>query len=152
MRGAFWTRAHAMESVSQGGQAAHEHLPLPHQDQLLAGQEAAKRQQKRCEPWLQEPRHELKTGDPAQVLAERARWRSLMQQTGHRGALETLDKSLHASRPRPPMTRDASFRARGYPSGSGSVESANKLVVQSRMRTSGDALGTEPCEGHVGQA
>jgi hypothetical protein len=35
------------------------------------------------------------------------------------------------------MTKYASFRAQGYPIGSGSVESANKLVVQSRMKGAG---------------
>ena len=35
------------------------------------------------------------------------------------------------------MTRYARFRAQGYPIGSGSVESANKLVVQSRMKQAG---------------
>jgi hypothetical protein len=129
--------AHAMEYVSQGGQAAQEHLPLPHEDQVLSGQEAAKRQQKRFEQWLQEQGHELKTGDPAQVLAELERLRSLMQQTGHLGAVETLDKSLHYLRERQEMMRYASFRAQGYPIGSGSVESANKLVVQSRMKQAG---------------
>ena len=43
--------AHAMEYVSQAGQAAFEHLPLPPQDQLLTGQQATKRQQKRFEQW-----------------------------------------------------------------------------------------------------
>jgi len=79
----------------------------------------------------------LKTGDAAQVLAELERLRSLMQQTGHRAAVETLDKSLHYLRQRLHMTRYASFRAQGYPIGSGSVESANKLVVQSRMKQAG---------------
>ena len=133
--------AHAMEYVSHGGQAAQEHLPLPHEDQGLGGQEAAKRQQKRFEQWLQEQGHELKTGDPAQVLAELERLRSLMQQTGQLGAVETLDKSLHYLRQRREMTRYASFRARGYPIGSGSVESANKLVVQSRMKQAGMRWG-----------
>ena len=35
------------------------------------------------------------------------------------------------------MIRYASFRAQGYPIGSGSVESANKLVVQIRMKQAG---------------
>jgi hypothetical protein len=137
--------AHAMEYVSQGGQAAHEHLPRPHEDQLLTGQQAAKRQQKRFEQWLSKQGHELKTGEPAQVLAELERLRNLMQQTGHGEAVETLDKSLHYLRQRPQMTRYARFRAQGYPIGSGSVESANKLVVQSRMKQAG--MRWEP--GHV---
>jgi hypothetical protein len=39
------------------------------------------------------------------------------------------------------MTKYASFRAQGYPIGSGSVESANKLVVQSRMKQAGMRWG-----------
>jgi len=35
------------------------------------------------------------------------------------------------------MMRYAHFQAQGYPIGSGSVESANKLVVQSRMKQAG---------------
>jgi hypothetical protein len=35
------------------------------------------------------------------------------------------------------MIKYARFRAQGYPIGSGSVESANKLVVQSRMKQAG---------------
>lgn len=121
--------------------SSQEHLAPPHEDQVLSGQEAAKRQQKRFEQWLQEQGHELKTGDAAQVLAELERLRSLMQQTGHLGAVETLDKSLYYLRQRREMTRNASFRAQGYPIGSGSVESANKLVVQSRMKQAGMRWG-----------
>ena len=76
MRCACWTRAHALEYVSQGDQAAQEHLAPPHEDQVLSGLQAAKRQQKRFEQWLQEQGHELKTGDAAQVLAELERLRA----------------------------------------------------------------------------
>jgi hypothetical protein len=134
-------RAHAMEYVSKGGQAAYEHIPLPPEEQMLSGQQAAKRQQKRFEQWLQEQGHELKTGDAAQVLAELERLRTLMQEKGRAGAVETLDKSLHYLRERREMIRYASFRAQGYPIGSGSVESANKLVVQSRMKQAGMRWG-----------
>jgi hypothetical protein len=51
-------RAHAMEYVSKGGQAAYEHLPLPPQDQVLSRQDQAKRQQARLEQWLQTQGHE----------------------------------------------------------------------------------------------
>ena len=136
---------HAMEYISQGGQAAYEHLPRPPEDQRLTGQQAAKRQQQRFEQWLSQQGHELKTGDVAQVLAELERLRSLMQQAGQREAVESLDKSLFYLRRRPQMTTYAHFRAQGYPIGSGSVESANKLVVQSRMKQAGMRLGP----GHV---
>jgi hypothetical protein len=126
-----------MEYVSKGGQAAYEHIPLPQEDQVLAGQQAAKRQQKRFEQWLAAQGHVLQTGDAAQVLAELERLRSLMQAQGQPGAVEPLEKGLYYLRERREMIRYARFRAQGYPIGSGSVESANKLVVQSRMKGAG---------------
>ncbi len=129
--------AHAMEYVSKGGQAAYEHIPLPQQDQAHDGQNQAKRQQERFERWLQTQGHEFKTGEAQKVLAELERLRTLMQETGHPGAVETVDKSLYYLRERREMIKYASFRAQGYPIGSGSVESANKLVVQSRMKQAG---------------
>lgn len=137
--------AHAMEYGSKGGQAAYEHIPLPQADQMSSSPQAAKRQQERFEQWLQAQGHELKTGDAVQVLAELERLRSLMQKKEQAGAVETLDKSLHYLRERREMIRYACFRAQGYPIGSGSVESANKLVVQSRMKGAG--MRWEP--GHV---
>jgi hypothetical protein len=123
--------------VSKGGQAAYEHIALPQANQALSSQQAAKRQQERFEQWLQAQGHELKTGDAAQVLAELERLRSLMQETGQQGAVETLDKSRYYLRERQEMISYARVRAQGYPIGSGSVESANKLVVQSRMKGAG---------------
>jgi hypothetical protein len=90
--------AHALEYVSKGGQAAHEHLPQPREELMAPVQDHAKRQQKRFEQWLQEQGHELKTGEAERVLAELERLRTLMQEAGQLGAVETLDKSLHASR------------------------------------------------------
>jgi hypothetical protein len=129
--------AHAMEYVSKGGQAAYEQLPLPEADPVQDAQQAAKRRQERFEQWLTAQGHELKTGDADQVLAELERLRSLMQEMGQAEAVETLDKSLHYLRERRELINYASFRAQGYPIGSGSVESANKLVVQSRMKGAG---------------
>ena len=71
------------------------------------------------------------------------RLRTLMQEAGQVGAVETLDKSLHYLRERQEMMRYASFRAQGYPIGSGSVESANKVGVQSRMKGAGMRWGDE---------
>ncbi len=79
----------------------------------------------------------MKAGDAAQVLAELERLRSLMQEKEQAGAVETLDKSLHYLRERREMLRYARFRAQGYPIGSGSVERANKLIVQSRLKGAG---------------
>lgn len=127
--------AHALEYVSKAGQAALEHVPLPGEERGPQGQ--AKGKQERFEQWLQAQGHELKTGEAERVLAELERLRTLMQEAGQLGAVETMDKSLHYLRQRREMMRYASFRAQGYPIGSGSVESANKLVVQSRMKQAG---------------
>ncbi len=129
--------AHAMEYVSKGGQAAFEHLPLSPEDQARPMPEQAKRKQECFEQWLKQQGHELKTGEADGVLAELERLRAVMQEAPHLGVVETLDGSLHYLRERREMMRYASFRAQGYPIGSGSVESANKLVVQSRMKQAG---------------
>ena len=133
--------AHALEYVSKGGQAAQEYLPQPREEHVPPVQDHAKRQQERLEQWLTQQGHELKTGEAERVLAELERLRTLMQEAGQVGAVETLDKSLHYLRERLQMMRYASFRAQGYPIGSGSVESANKLVVQSRMKQAGMRWG-----------
>src|SRR2546421_1425972 len=131
--------AHALEYVSKAGQAALEHVPLPGEER--GPQEQAKGKQERFEQWLQAQGHELKAGEAERVLAELERLRTLMQEAGQLGAVETMDKSLHYLRQRREMMRYASFRAQGYPIGSGSVESANKLVVQSRMKQAGMRWG-----------
>jgi len=87
-----------MEYVSKGGQAAYEHIPLPKAYQAPSSQQAAKRKPERLEQWLRAQGHEFKTGEAKQVLAELERLRTLMQETGHLGTVETLDKSLYASR------------------------------------------------------
>ena len=129
--------AHALEYVSQAGQAAYEYLPLEPQEPVPSQQEQAKRRQERFEGWLKAQAHELKTGEAGQVLAEVERLRTLMQQMGRQEAVKLIDKSLHYLRERQEMMRYAHFQAQGYPIGSGSVESANKLVVQSRMKQAG---------------
>lgn len=91
--------------MSKGGQAAYEHIPVPQEDRVRSEQEQAKRQQARFEQWLQAQGHELKTGKVQKVLAELERLRTLMQKTGHLGAVETLDKSLYYLRQRREMIR-----------------------------------------------
>jgi hypothetical protein len=46
----------------------------------------------------------------------------------------------------------ATFAAHGYPLGSGSVESANKLVVEARLKRGRHALGTGARESAGGAA
>ena len=110
---------------------------LEPQEPALSRQEQAKRRQERFEQWLKQQAHELKTGEADRVLAELEELRTLMQEAEHLDALEALGKSLHYLRERGEMIRYAHFRAQGYPIGSGSVASAHKLVVQSRMKQAG---------------
>jgi hypothetical protein len=144
--------AHAMEYVSKGGQAAYEHIPLPQQEQAHSEQGQAKRQQERFEQWLHAQGHELKTGEAEQVLAELERLRSLMQETGQLGAVETLGKSLSYLRERREMIRYARFRAQGYPIGSGRDGECQQIGRTESHEASGDALGRQAREPHVGGA
>jgi hypothetical protein len=89
----------------------------------------------RAATWLADQTRDLLTGDPERVLA----------------ALEQVHDSLPADDPASETLRQvrgylgsrraqlayAMFRAQGYPIGSGCVESANKLVVEARLKGSG---------------
>ena len=48
--------------------------------------------------------------------------------------METIAKALAYLEKRVGQLRYAAFRAQGYPIGSGIVESANKLVVEARLK------------------
>ena len=127
--------AHAMEYVAQAGQAAHEQLPCP--EALATTEERTTFKQARFQQWLKHQRHELKTGEASKVLAELSRLQTLMQERHVESAVETITKKLAYVRERQAMLTYATFQAQGYPIGSGSVESANKLVVQSRLKGAG---------------
>ena len=135
--------AHAMQYVAEAGQAAHDHLPSP--EELTTPEGRAKFQQARYEQWLKEQRRELKAGEAGKVLDELARLQRVMQEQHLMSAVETISKKLSYLRERRAMLGYASFQAQGYPIGSGSVESANKLVVQSRMK----GAGMRWAPGHV---
>lgn len=91
--------------------------------------------------WLGNQLHELKHGDPQKVLGELRRL--LDEPLGPGGsrlegeALETVKASLEYLEKRQDQIRYAEFLAAGYPIGSGAVESANKLVVEARLKGSG---------------
>ena len=93
--------------------------------------------QARFQQWLKHQRHALKTGEASKVLAELSRFQTLMQERHVESAVETITKKLAYVHERQAMLTYATFQAQGYPIGSGSVESANKLVVQSRMKGAG---------------
>lgn len=81
--------------------------------------------------WLSEQLHELKHTGPAAVLAElRHLGQTLPSTLGVPEALAYLEK-------RQAQMQYPDFQAQGWPIGSGMVESANKLVVEDRLKGAG---------------
>ena len=84
--------------------------------------------------WLGRQLHELKHGEPERLLEN---LRELGRELGEGAALKTVKTSLEYLEKRREQIRYAQFQAAGYPIGSGAVESANKLVVEQRLKGSG---------------
>jgi hypothetical protein len=85
--------------------------------------------------WLDQQLTALKSGDPDEVLA------ALATLATHPAASEEAQTTCAAVIAYLTKRREqiayAAFRAAGYPIGDGSVESANKLVVEARLKGSG---------------
>ncbi len=86
--------------------------------------------------WLKEQAHTLKHGDPGQVL-EALRTLPVEGANDPDAAGRIRDGTLQYLGKRREQIEYARFLALGYPIGSGSVESANKLVVENRLKGSG---------------
>jgi len=88
---------------------------------------------KGCIEWVERYRHELRYGDPGVVVEALRRERE-----GCRGeARQTVRRSLEYLERRPEQIRYAEFELMGMPIGSGIVESANKLLVEGRLKGAG---------------
>lgn len=89
--------------------------------------------------WVETRRHQLKHGDSQEVLEEmRHLGKELADaEEADAAALKTVRGSLGYLEKRQEQIRYADFQAMGYPIGSGIVESANKLVVEARLKGSG---------------
>ena len=81
--------------------------------------------------WLKEQLHTLKHEGPTDVLSE---LRTLVQDHPERSELSA---SLSYLEKREAHMQYPSYRAHGWPIGSGAVESANKLVVEARLKGAG---------------
>jgi len=113
--------SHAAEYVAAAGQAVlGEGTPLFH-------------------AWLKDTLHELKHGQPKTVLQTLRNLQAEARTSGAGGeaTLEAIQKSLTYLEKRQEHMQYAHFQAQGYPIGSGSVESANKLVVEARLKGAG---------------
>lgn len=115
---------HAAEYLVKAGQAA-----------LGVGTEATSE-------WIRVQLHELKHGDPEEVLEGLRGLQQGLVADGEEGqvgseALKVVTGSLGYLEKRKEQIRYREFQGQGYPIGSGAVESANKLVVEARLKGSG---------------
>jgi hypothetical protein len=89
-----------------------------------------------CHAWLAEQAHTLKHAAPEAVL-EALRALPVAAAADPTAAAQARDQTLAYLEARLPMVQYAAFQAQGLPIGSGAVESANKLVVEARLKGSG---------------
>ncbi|MGQ9733394.1 MAG: hypothetical protein ACUVX8_19225 [Candidatus Zipacnadales bacterium] len=92
--------------------------------------------------WLGVQLYELRHGEPKHMLRALGALRKELAEQVARGepkgeALAVVTNSLHYLGKRRAQIRYAEFAAQGYPIGSGAVESANKLVVEARLKGAG---------------
>ncbi len=88
--------------------------------------------------WLETQRHALKHGAPALVLdAIRTLHATVAARPDGAAAAEMITKCLAYFEKRQAQLAYATFQQQGYPIGSGIVESANKLVVEARLKGAG---------------
>lgn len=88
--------------------------------------------------WLTTALHELKHGSPDTVLQTLRDMQHELE--GGAASPETLDRvqtAIHYLDKRRAQMEYARFQAAGYPIGSGSVESGNKVVVEARLKGAG---------------
>ncbi len=88
-----------------------------------------------CGKWCAAQLTTLLTGEPIAVLVELVRLLDLLGEDAP--ARETVSQSLAYLAKRYDQIQYATFTALGYPIGSGIVESANKLVVEVRLKGAG---------------
>ena len=111
-----------------------------HAAQYLAAVAAALFAGEAAGQWLDAQLRELLEGEPEAVLGKLRGLRDeLAAQPGEapEAKLAAVATSLQYLEARRAQIRYADFRAAGYPIGSGVVESANKLVVEARLKGAG---------------
>ena len=103
--------------------------------------------------WFKVQLQELKHGDPQKVLGKLRGLRDELAIQNRDGqeteALKIVRDSLEYLEKRQEQIRYAEFSAAGYPIGSGAVESANKLVVEQRLKGAGMHWAREHVDGMV---
>jgi hypothetical protein len=87
--------------------------------------------------WFTTQRQALRHGDTGEVVRTLQRLVAPAKRRGAEHAMATVQASVAYLEKRRAMLDYAWFDAQGYPLGSGSVESANKLVVERRLKRAG---------------
>ena len=114
-------------------------LDFPHASEYLAkaGQAVLGVESVAFKRWFEEQCHLMKHSNGTEIISA---LQHLQNQAGlaHQDeAIKVVQTSLEYLMARQPMLRYAHFRALGYPIGSGATESANKLVVEERLKGPG---------------
>src|SRR5436305_668769 len=127
MRCVSWTRAHPAEYVNEMGQAV----------QAAGGRLPA--------TWLEGVLHRLKHQGPQRVLAHLS-WLAASSPS------PTIQEKLASLQKREAHMQYPTYQAAGWPIGSGNVESANKVVVEARLKGAGMRLPAAQHQSHAGAA
>jgi hypothetical protein len=106
-------------------------LDFPHAAERISGVGQAIFGQGETQQWLEGQLHQLKHEGPDEVLSELQRL-----QTEHT-EVEILADNLAYLQKREPHMQYPTYQAQGLPIGSGTVESANKVVVEARLKGAG---------------
>jgi hypothetical protein len=130
--GADWTQSFADYHFPQATRV----LDFRHATDYLvtAGQAALGEGTAPFKSWLERMTHQLKHDPPQQTLDD---IRLLPTATLAEASLAVIDQAYHYLDKRKTMIDYAHFRERGWPIGSGSVESSHKVVVHSRLKQAG---------------
>jgi hypothetical protein len=111
--------AHAAEYLAEAGRS-------------LYGEQSAK-----FRHWFEAQVNRLKKGQPEQLFKHLRQLAQTAKAERKPEAQQAIQSSLAYLEQRREMIQYAQFQALGYPIGSGSVESAHKVVVESRLKQAG---------------
>lgn len=132
--------------LDEHGPAAVRILDFPHAAGYVSqiGQAVAQAGTRLPPTWLDEQVHTLKHEGPTAVLA------ALRQVAASHPQLEEVRTALAYLKKREGQMQYPCYQVAGWPIGSGIVESANKLVMQVRLKGAGMRLYGGQCQSHAG--
>ena len=111
---------------------AHAAGKIAEAGRLIFGDETAEFRE-----WFNKQKHSLKQGKTAAVLRNIRGLENRARGRGRRMKLKVIRGCVNYLEKRREMINYNEFQSLGYPIGSGCVESANKLVVESRLKQAG---------------